>query len=96
MENEATGTSGVEQWWNCVMERRQDVVHSSSSAAPLITNLTLLCPLQAYSEPTANYLHGQPVYPGHQQGVVVQQGGTVTTIVTSQTVQQVRTTILLI
>uniref|UniRef100_A0A672JB44 [histone H3]-lysine(36) N-trimethyltransferase n=1 Tax=Salarias fasciatus TaxID=181472 RepID=A0A672JB44_SALFA len=44
--------------------------------------------IQAYSEPTASYLHGQPVYPGHQQGVVVQQGGTVTTIVTSQTVQQ--------
>ncbi|XP_008283893.1 histone-lysine N-methyltransferase SETD2 [Stegastes partitus] len=44
--------------------------------------------IQAYTEPTANYLHGQPVYPGHQQGVVVQQGGTVTTIVTSQTVQQ--------
>ncbi|KAM9783170.1 histone-lysine N-methyltransferase SETD2 [Neosynchiropus ocellatus] len=44
--------------------------------------------IQAYAEPTANYLHGQPVYPGHQQGVVVQQGGTVTTIVTSQTVQQ--------
>ena len=46
--------------------------------------------LKAYTEPTASYLHGQPVYPGHQQGVVVQQqGGTVTTIVTSQTVQQV-------
>ncbi|XP_040900939.1 histone-lysine N-methyltransferase SETD2 isoform X2 [Toxotes jaculatrix] len=44
--------------------------------------------IQAYSEPTASYLHSQPVYPGHQQGVVVQQGGTVTTIVTSQTVQQ--------
>ncbi|XP_029360441.1 histone-lysine N-methyltransferase SETD2 isoform X2 [Echeneis naucrates] len=44
--------------------------------------------IQAYTEPTASYLHGQPVYPGHQQGVVVQQGGTVTTIVTSQTVQQ--------
>ncbi|AWO96687.1 putative histone-lysine N-methyltransferase SETD2 [Scophthalmus maximus] len=44
--------------------------------------------IQAYTEPTAGYLHGQPVYPGHQQGVVVQQGGTVTTIVTSQTVQQ--------
>ncbi|XP_030605295.1 histone-lysine N-methyltransferase SETD2 isoform X3 [Archocentrus centrarchus] len=43
--------------------------------------------IQAYTEPTASYLHGQPVYPG-QQGVVVQQGGTVTTIVTSQTVQQ--------
>lgn len=47
-----------------------------------------LC-LKAYTEPTASYLHGQAVYPGHQQGVVVQQGGTVTTIVTSQTVQQV-------
>lgn len=45
--------------------------------------------LKAYTEPTANYLHSQPVYPGHQQGVVVQQAGTVTTIVTSQTVQQV-------
>ena len=45
--------------------------------------------MKAYTEPTASYLHGQPVYPGHQQGVVVQQGGTVTTIVTSQTVQQV-------
>lgn len=45
--------------------------------------------MKAYTEPTANYLHSQPVYPGHQQGVVVQQGGTVTTIVTSQTVQQV-------
>lgn len=45
--------------------------------------------LKAYTEPTASYLQGQPVYPGHQQGVVVQQGGTVTTIVTSQTVQQV-------
>lgn len=45
--------------------------------------------LKAYSEPTASYLHSQPVYSGHQQGVVVQQGGTVTTIVTSQTVQQV-------
>eukprot|EP00066_Takifugu_rubripes_P014720 XP_011603986.1 PREDICTED: histone-lysine N-methyltransferase SETD2 isoform X1 [Takifugu rubripes] len=44
--------------------------------------------IQAYSEPTASYLHSQPVYSGHQQGVVVQQGGTVTTIVTSQTVQQ--------
>uniref|UniRef100_A0A3Q3M574 [histone H3]-lysine(36) N-trimethyltransferase n=1 Tax=Mastacembelus armatus TaxID=205130 RepID=A0A3Q3M574_9TELE len=44
--------------------------------------------IQAYTEPTASYLHGQPVYSGHQQGVVVQQGGTVTTIVTSQTVQQ--------
>ncbi|XP_034030834.1 histone-lysine N-methyltransferase SETD2 isoform X2 [Thalassophryne amazonica] len=44
--------------------------------------------IQAYSEPTASYLHGQPVYTGHQQGVVLQQGGTVTTIVTSQTVQQ--------
>lgn len=44
--------------------------------------------IQAYTEPTASYLHGQPVYTGHQQGVVVQQGGTVTTIVTSQTVQQ--------
>uniref|UniRef100_A0A4W6DRK6 [histone H3]-lysine(36) N-trimethyltransferase n=1 Tax=Lates calcarifer TaxID=8187 RepID=A0A4W6DRK6_LATCA len=44
--------------------------------------------IQAYTEPTASYLHGQPVYPGHQQGVVVQQGSTVTTIVTSQTVQQ--------
>ncbi|XP_038125479.1 histone-lysine N-methyltransferase SETD2 isoform X2 [Cyprinodon tularosa] len=44
--------------------------------------------IQAYTEPTASYLHSQPVYPGHQQGVVVQQGGTVTTIVTSQTVQQ--------
>nr|XP_046254357.1 histone-lysine N-methyltransferase SETD2 isoform X2 [Scatophagus argus] len=44
--------------------------------------------IQAYTEPAASYLHGQPVYPGHQQGVVVQQGGTVTTIVTSQTVQQ--------
>ncbi|XP_068180647.1 histone-lysine N-methyltransferase SETD2 isoform X2 [Antennarius striatus] len=44
--------------------------------------------IQAYTEPTAGYLHGQSVYPGHQQGVVVQQGGTVTTIVTSQTVQQ--------
>ncbi|RVE62609.1 hypothetical protein OJAV_G00158800 [Oryzias javanicus] len=44
--------------------------------------------IQAYTEPTASYLHGQSVYPGHQQGVVVQQGGTVTTIVTSQTVQQ--------
>ncbi|XP_071326461.1 histone-lysine N-methyltransferase SETD2 isoform X2 [Trachinotus anak] len=44
--------------------------------------------IQAYTEPTASYLHGQPMYPGHQQGVVVQQGGTVTTIVTSQTVQQ--------
>uniref|UniRef100_A0A671WMW9 [histone H3]-lysine(36) N-trimethyltransferase n=1 Tax=Sparus aurata TaxID=8175 RepID=A0A671WMW9_SPAAU len=44
--------------------------------------------IQAYTEPSASYLHGQPVYPGHQQGVVVQQGGTVTTIVTSQTVQQ--------
>lgn len=44
--------------------------------------------IQAYTEPTASYLHGQPVYPGHQQGVLVQQGGTVTTIVTSQTVQQ--------
>ncbi|XP_028986390.1 histone-lysine N-methyltransferase SETD2 isoform X2 [Betta splendens] len=44
--------------------------------------------IQAYTEPTASYLHGQPVYPSHQQGVVVQQGGTVTTIVTSQTVQQ--------
>uniref|UniRef100_A0A3P8NTL6 [histone H3]-lysine(36) N-trimethyltransferase n=1 Tax=Astatotilapia calliptera TaxID=8154 RepID=A0A3P8NTL6_ASTCA len=43
--------------------------------------------IQAYTDPTASYLHGQPVYPG-QQGVVVQQGGTVTTIVTSQTVQQ--------
>lgn len=43
--------------------------------------------IQAYTEPAASYLHGQPVYPG-QQGVVVQQGGTVTTIVTSQTVQQ--------
>lgn len=55
---------------------------------------TAVC-FQAYTEPTASYLHGQPVYPGHQQGVVVQQGGTVTTIVTSQTVQQVTTTTLL-
>lgn len=46
--------------------------------------------LKAYAEPTASY---QPVYAGHQQGVVVQQGGTVTTIVTSQTVQQVCTQI---
>lgn len=45
--------------------------------------------LKAYTEPTTSYLHGQSVYPGHQQGVVVQQAGTVTTIVTSQTVQQV-------
>ncbi|KAG7261870.1 hypothetical protein CRUP_016955 [Coryphaenoides rupestris] len=44
--------------------------------------------IQAYTEPTAGYLHGQPMYTGHPQGVVVQQGGTVTTIVTSQTVQQ--------
>ncbi|XP_076826896.1 histone-lysine N-methyltransferase SETD2 [Brachyhypopomus gauderio] len=44
--------------------------------------------IQAYTEPAAGYLHGQQVYAGHQQGVVVQQGGTVTTIVTSQTVQQ--------
>lgn len=50
--------------------------------------IALVC-LKAYTESTASYLHGQPVYPGHQQGVVVQQGGTVTTIVTSQTVQQV-------
>lgn len=47
------------------------------------------CCVQTYTEPAANYLHGQQVYTGHQQGVVVQQGGTVTTIVTSQTVQQV-------
>ncbi|KAK7886399.1 hypothetical protein WMY93_026020 [Mugilogobius chulae] len=40
--------------------------------------------IQAYTDPAGNYLHSQPVYPG-QQGVVVQQGGTVTTIVTSQT-----------
>uniref|UniRef100_A0A672LS57 [histone H3]-lysine(36) N-trimethyltransferase n=1 Tax=Sinocyclocheilus grahami TaxID=75366 RepID=A0A672LS57_SINGR len=45
--------------------------------------------IQTYTEPAASYLHGQQVYTGHQQGVVVQQGGTVTTIVTSQTVQQV-------
>lgn len=45
--------------------------------------------VQTYTEPAASYLHGQQVYTGHQQGVVVQQGGTVTTIVTSQTVQQV-------
>lgn len=45
--------------------------------------------VKTYTEPAASYLHGQPVYTGHQQGVVVQQGGTVTTIVTSQTVQQV-------
>lgn len=51
--------------------------------------------MKAYTEPTANYLHSQPVYPGHQQGVVVQQGGTVTTIVTSQTVQQVAYTAFL-
>lgn len=51
--------------------------------------------MKAYTEPTANYLHSQPVYPGHQQGVVVQQGGTVTTIVTSQTVQQVTYTVFL-
>ncbi|KTF75336.1 hypothetical protein cypCar_00033330 [Cyprinus carpio] len=44
--------------------------------------------IQTYTEPAASYLHGQQVYTGHQQGVVVQQGGTVTTIVTSQTVQQ--------
>ncbi|XP_030639125.1 histone-lysine N-methyltransferase SETD2 [Chanos chanos] len=44
--------------------------------------------IQTYTEPTASYLHSQQVYAGHQQGVVVQQGGTVTTIVTSQTVQQ--------
>ncbi|KAL7875310.1 hypothetical protein SRHO_G00062800 [Serrasalmus rhombeus] len=44
--------------------------------------------IQTYTEPTTGYLHGQQVYTGHQQGVVVQQGGTVTTIVTSQTVQQ--------
>ena len=49
---------------------------------------------QAYSENASGYLHGQPVYTGHQQGVVVQQGGTVTTIVTSQTVQQVTHTLL--
>lgn len=41
--------------------------------------------LKAYTDPAAGYLHSQPVYPGHQQGLVVQQGGTVTTIVTSQT-----------
>lgn len=41
--------------------------------------------IQAYTDPAAGYLHSQPVYPGHQQGLVVQQGGTVTTIVTSQT-----------
>ena len=45
--------------------------------------------VKAYADPTAGYLHGPPVYTGHQQGVVVQQGGTVTTIVTSQTVQPV-------
>lgn len=45
--------------------------------------------MQTYTEPATGYLHGQQVYAGHQQGVVVQQGGTVTTIVTSQTVQQV-------
>uniref|UniRef100_A0A4W4FTG5 [histone H3]-lysine(36) N-trimethyltransferase n=1 Tax=Electrophorus electricus TaxID=8005 RepID=A0A4W4FTG5_ELEEL len=44
--------------------------------------------IQTYTEPAAGYLHGQQVYAGHQQGVVVQQGGTVTTIVTSQAVQQ--------
>lgn len=51
--------------------------------------LIVLCVVKAYTEPTAGYLHGQPMYTGHPQGVVVQQGGTVTTIVTSQTVQQV-------
>uniref|UniRef100_A0A674BV90 [histone H3]-lysine(36) N-trimethyltransferase n=1 Tax=Salmo trutta TaxID=8032 RepID=A0A674BV90_SALTR len=50
--------------------------------------------LQAYADPAANYLHGQQVYTGHQQGVVVQQGGTVTTIVTSQTVQQMPNALL--
>lgn len=43
---------------------------------------------QTYTEPTS-YLHSQQVYSAHQQGLVVQQGGTVTTIVTSQPVQQV-------
>ncbi|KAG7469756.1 hypothetical protein MATL_G00132080 [Megalops atlanticus] len=43
---------------------------------------------QTYTEPSAGYLQGQQVYTGHQQGVVLQQAGTVTTIVTAQTVQQ--------
>lgn len=52
-----------------------------------VTDVLCSVCVKAYPEPAASYLHSQSVYPGHQQGVVVQQGGTV--IVTSQTVQQV-------
>lgn len=45
---------------------------------------------QAYAEPATGYLQGQPVYSSHQQGVVLQQAGTVTTIVTAPAVQQVK------
>ncbi|XP_048880874.1 histone-lysine N-methyltransferase SETD2 isoform X2 [Brienomyrus brachyistius] len=44
--------------------------------------------IQAYAEPATGYLQGQPVYSSHQQGVVLQQAGTVTTIVTAPAVQQ--------
>ncbi|KPP76283.1 histone-lysine N-methyltransferase SETD2-like [Scleropages formosus] len=44
--------------------------------------------IQTYAEPATGYIQGQPVYTAHQQGVVLQQAGTVTTIVTAPTVQQ--------
>ncbi|CDQ94379.1 unnamed protein product [Oncorhynchus mykiss] len=52
--------------------------------------------LQAYADPAANYLHGQPVYTGHQQGVVVQQGGTTSCLFTclSSSVQEMPNTLL--
>ncbi|MFT7805429.1 histone-lysine N-methyltransferase SETD2 isoform X1 [Arapaima gigas] len=44
--------------------------------------------IQTYAEPATGYLQGQPVYTTHQQSVVLQQAGTVTTIVTAPAVQQ--------
>ncbi|XP_066547383.1 histone-lysine N-methyltransferase SETD2 [Amia ocellicauda] len=44
--------------------------------------------IQSYAQPVASFLQGQQVYGSHQQGMVVQQEGAVTTIVTAQPVQQ--------
>ncbi|KAJ0047433.1 hypothetical protein NL108_001194 [Boleophthalmus pectinirostris] len=68
----------------------QTAIYYQGQPCPTIYSIPTAYPqgsapvIQAYTDPTGNYLHSQPVYPG-QQGVVVQQGGTVTTIVTSQT-----------
>ncbi|KAJ0000351.1 hypothetical protein NQD34_012193 [Periophthalmus magnuspinnatus] len=68
----------------------QTAIYYQGQPCPTIYSIPTAYPqgsapvIQAYADPAGNYLHSQPVYPG-QQGVVVQQGGTVTTIVTSQT-----------